>query len=80
MCIHPQTLPPTSHLLQNTIASVYIYKYKNGKVVVLKCNQQNGSEGKLMPVLTDLPPAPDELLKMISVTATLIVAEYEVHV
>ena len=68
-CIHPQTRHPLQ-LLQNTTASEFTPKYWSGKVVVSKSGlcmewEWKKGDGKLVPVLTNLLPAPDELLKMI---------------
>jgi len=55
------------YLLPNITVSVYIFKYKSGKVMQAKCSQlhEDGKTAKLMSVLANLPPAPDELLKII---------------
>ncbi len=64
--VHPQTLPPSS-------AAAKYHSFR----VYLQVQQWNGfdldplewgwekRDGGLMPVHTDLPPAPDELLKII---------------
>ena len=67
-CIHPQTLPPTSAAAKYHSLRVYFqileWKGSGDKIRPLDWGWKK-SDGKLMPVLTDLPPAPDELLKMI---------------
>ena len=71
-----QTLPAFTHkpchplqLLQNTTASEFTSKYCSGKVVVIKLALWNGDRKRVMEnlcqIFTDLPPAPDEFLKMI---------------
>jgi len=67
--IHPQTLlPPTSAAAKYHSLHVYlqVQKWKgcSAEVQPLEWGWKM-SEGKQMPVLTDLPPAPDELLKII---------------
>ena len=67
-CIHPQTLPTTSAAAKYHRLRVYFqileWKGSGDKISPLEWGWKK-SDGKLMPVLTDLPPAPDELLKMI---------------
>ena len=66
--VSPQALPPTSAAAKYHCLRVYfqILEWKGcaNKVSPLDWGWKR-SDGKLMPVLTDLPPAPDELLKMI---------------
>ena len=66
-CIHPQTLPPTSAAAKYHSLRVYFqileWKGSGDKISPLEWRWKK-SDGKLMPVLIDLPPAPDELLKM----------------
>ena len=66
-CIHPQTLPPTSAAAKYHNLRVYlqvqIWKGSD-KLQPLEYGWKK-SEEKFMPILTDLPPAPDDLLKMI---------------
>ena len=70
MCIriHPQTLPPTSAAAKYHSLRVYFqiqeWKDCSAEMQPLEWGWKK-SEGKLMPVLTDLPPAPDELLKIV---------------
>lgn len=65
MCIHPQTLPPTSAAAQYRVYfQIQEWKACGGELKPLEWGRKK-SEGKLMPVLTDMPPAPDELLKII---------------
>ena len=67
-CIHPQTLPPTSSAAKYHSLRVYFqileWKGSDDEIRPLEWGWKK-SDGQLMPVLTDLPPAPDELLKMI---------------
>ena len=68
MCIHPQTLPPTSVAAKYYSFCVYFqiqeWKACGGELQPLEWGWKK-SEGKLMPVLTEMPPAPDDLLKII---------------
>jgi len=49
VCIHIQTLPPpTSAAAKYHIASMYTYKYRSGKVAVLKCSHWNGDGKRVM--------------------------------
>ena len=65
MCIRPQTLPPTSAAAKYHSLRVY-YQIQEWKGCSAEMQPLEWGwkkvEGKLMPVLTDLPPAPDELL------------------
>ena len=67
-CIHPQTLPPTSAAAKYHSMRVYlqVLEWKNcsNSVNPLEWGWKE-SDGKFTPALTDLPPAPDNLLKMI---------------
>ena len=64
----PQTLPPTSAAAKYHSFRVY-FQIQEWKGVASEMQPTawgwKDYDGKLMPVLTDLPPAPDELLKMI---------------
>ena len=68
VCIYPQTLPPTSAAAKYHSLRVY-YQIQEWKGCSAEMQPLEWGwkkvEGKLMPVLTDLPPAPDELLKII---------------
>ena len=65
-----QTLPPTSAAANFHSLRVYFqileWKGSGDEISPLEWGWKK-SDGKLMPVLTDLPPAPDELMKMISI-------------
>ena len=65
--IHPQTLPPTSAAAKYHSFRVYyqIMKWKGiNDITPLKWGWKN-IDDKLMPVTTDLSPAPEDLLKII---------------
>ena len=66
--IQPQTLPPTSAAAKYHSLRVYfqIQQWKGSGVVLtpVEWGWRESEEG-LKPVQTDLPPAPDELLRMI---------------
>ena len=66
--IHPQTLPPTSAAAKYHSFRVF-YQIMKWKEIDDQMTPLNWGwkkiDDKLMPVMTDLPPAPDELLKMI---------------
>ena len=68
MCIHTQTLPPTSAATKYHSLRVYFqiqeWKACSDELQPLEWSRKK-SEGKLTPVLTDMPPAPDKLLKII---------------
>ena len=68
MYIHPQTLPPTSAAAKYNSLRVYFqiqeWKAYGGELKPLEWGWKK-SEGKLMPVLIDMPPALDDLLKII---------------
>ena len=67
-CIHPQTLPHISAAAKYHCLCIYFqlleWKGSDDGISSLEWGWNKG-DGKLMSVLTDLPPAPDELLKMI---------------
>ena len=67
MCIQPQTLPPTSAAAKYHNLCVYFqiqeWKSCGGELQPLEWGWKK-NERMLMPVLTDMPPAPDELLKI----------------
>ncbi len=66
-CIYPQTPPPTSAAAKYHSLRVYlqILEWKGcGDINPFKWGWKE-SNGKFAPILTDLPPAPDDLLKMI---------------
>jgi len=66
--IHPQTLPPTSAAAKYHSCRVYLqiqeWRGHGNKFQPLEWGWKE-CDGTLMPLLTDLPPAPDDLLKMI---------------
>ena len=64
--VHPQTLPPTSAAAKYHSLRVYlqVQEWKGNKLNQLEWGWEK-REGRLMPVHTDLPPAPEELLKVI---------------
>ena len=70
--IRPQTLPPTSAAARYHNMRVYL-QVKHWLCV---CNMKETDWGwmtkdeNLVPVMTDLPPAPDELLRVISCNCT----------
>ena len=70
-CIHPQTLPPTSAAAKYHSLLVYFQKLEwkgsGDEIRPLEWGWKK-SDGKLMPVLTDLQPAPS------GVTVTLTAA------
>ena len=67
--IHPKTLPPTSAAAKYHSLRVYFqvneWKGRGTELNPLDWGWKKSRTGSLMPMLTDLPPAPDALLKMI---------------
>ena len=64
--VHPQTLPPSSAAAKYHSFRVYlqVQQWKGFDLDPLEWGWEK-RDGGLMPVHTDLPPAPDELLKII---------------
>jgi len=66
--VEPRTLPPTSAAASFTVIECF-FKYVNGKVLTVISNQSYGvgkkGDAGFSPTMTDSPPAPDDLLKII---------------
>ena len=61
---------PIHHILIPVTVIVFFFRFTNGRVLQKNLIQSNGdeknkSEGRHIPVQTDLPSAPDELLRII---------------